>query len=104
MAHLAVCRPFGEFHLGYQRRFDPCGYGFVLHLSWEGRLCRLQPDELSVQLFKRFVAEARADMADISPAVLLAYRKCQRSEKRPRPPRGGKSRDDYFLAFRGLDL
>src|SRR4051794_19510738 len=48
--------------------------------------------------------EARADVTDIAPAVLLAHREDKCPEKGPRSPGRSKSRDDDFLPFRCLDL
>ena len=57
-----------------------------------------------MQLLKRLVAEPRADVTDIPPAVLLAHCEGKRSKERPRPPGRRETRDDDFLAFRSLDL
>jgi hypothetical protein len=45
------------------------------------------------------MAEARADVTDVPPAVLLAQCKDQRSKVGARPPGSRESRDDDFLAF-----
>lgn len=57
-----------------------------------------------MKLLQRFVAEACAHVADIAPAILPAHCKDERSKKWPGPPRSGKSCNDDFLPFRGLDL
>ena len=48
----------------------------------KGDFAALELHELAVQLLKRLVAEAGADVTDIAPAVLLAHRKDKRSKER----------------------
>jgi hypothetical protein len=57
-----------------------------------------------VQLFEDIVAESRADMADIAPAVAFAQRESKRPETGPGPSWGGEAGDDDFLPFRYFDL
>jgi hypothetical protein len=52
LAQFALARPFRELNLGYERRPDPSGHEFVLHLAGEGRLRDFQLHELAVQLFQ----------------------------------------------------
>ena len=57
-----------------------------------------------MKLFQRLVAEARADMSDISPRVVFPNREDESAEKRPGASRRREARDHNFLSFRGLDL
>src|ERR1700709_1184446 len=104
MPHFSFRRPLGEFHLGHQLWLNPGGDSFILNLCGKGRFRSLQLDELAIQLLQRFIAEARANMADIAPAIVLSQREGKGTEKRASPPWSRKSRDDDFLAFGGLDL
>jgi hypothetical protein len=73
MPHFSFRRPFGEFHLGNQFWLDPGGDSlFIPNLCGKGRFRSLQLDELAIQLLQGFMAEARANMADIAPAFLLS--------------------------------
>ena len=87
MSHFNRARPSGEFHLGHQLRLDPGGDDFILYFCGKGRFRSLQLDELAMQLLQRSMAEARANMADVAPAILLTDREGKRSEKRARPSR-----------------
>ena len=57
-----------------------------------------------MELFQRLVAEARSDVADVSPGLLFPHPKRESSEIRACPPGSGKSDDDDLLTFRGLDF
>jgi cold shock protein len=65
---------------------------------------RNAPRGRAVELIEREVAEARADVADIAPAVVVSNRQDQRPEIGPRSARGGEPYDHLFLSARGLDL
>ncbi len=81
VAHLACRRPFGELYFSHQCRLDPGGDGFVLHPRGKRRLCDLERQKLAVKFFKDLVGETRADMADITPGVLVAQGKNERAEE-----------------------
>src|SRR5579859_2128240 len=104
MPHFAGACPFSELHFRYELRPHPGRHRFVLHLRRERRLRRLELDELAVKLFKYFVAEAGANMADIAPTFAVAQRERKRSEEWPGAPGSSEAGDDNFLAFRGFDL
>jgi hypothetical protein len=70
LAQFALARPFRELNLGYQRRSDPSGHEFVLHLAGQRRFRDFQLHELAVQLSQGLVAEPGANMADVSPSVV----------------------------------
>ncbi len=104
VAHLACRRPFGELYFSHQCRLDPGGDGFVLHPRGKRRLCDLERQKLAVKFFKDLVGETRADMAYITPGVLVAQGKNQRAEELARLSGCGKTRNDGFLTLRCLDL
>src|SRR4051812_30966865 len=102
MPHFAFSCPFRELHLGHERWFDPSGYGFILDPGRKRRSSGLQLYQFAVQFLQGSMAEARPNMADVSPGVVLAHSKDQRSKVRPRPFGSSKSRNDNFLTFRSL--
>src|SRR4051794_18415717 len=57
-----------------------------------------------MQLFQHRMRKAGADMADVAPALALAYRKGEGSEIRSRTLWRGEARNYHLLAPRGLDL
>jgi hypothetical protein len=56
-------------------------------LAGEGRLGCLEPHELAVKLFENLVAEAGADVADVPPCIVVAYRQHEGAEEGPGSPR-----------------
>jgi hypothetical protein len=102
--HLAGARPFGKLYLGDEQRFDPGRHSFILHLPGERRFGRFKLDELAMNLLKRGMAEASADMPDIAPPIAFADRKDEGSEKWTCFLRSCKACDHHFLTLRGFDL
>ncbi len=99
MAHFAGAGPLCELHLRHKLRLDPRRDGFIFYFLTEGRLRSFQLNEFAVQLFKRLVAETRADMPDIAPAVAVPKRERQRAEERSRFPWSREARDNNLLTF-----
>src|SRR5262245_34949546 len=104
MAHFTGAGPLGEFHLGDQLRLHPSGCGLVLDALLERRAACPEGEKPAIEVAQGRVREARADMTDIAPAVIPAYRENQRSEIGPRAARRREPGDDHLLAPRGLDL
>src|SRR4051812_44509645 len=104
LAQLALAGPLREFHFRDQRRTHPGRNPLILHLAREGRLGCLEPHELAVKLFENLVAEAGADVADVPPCTVVAYRQHEGAEEGPGSPRRREAGDHYLLPVRGLHL
>src|ERR1044071_5832031 len=91
MAHLARARPFGELNFRDELRLDPGRYCLVFGFFSERRFCSFKLYKFAMKFFQHLVAEARTDMADISPAIALAQ--CQRksAEEGPRSSRSSEA-------------
>ena len=86
MPHLAGTGPLCELHLRNELRLDPRRNGLVFRFLSERRLRGLQLDQLAMQLFEDVMAKARADMADVAPAVAFPQGQGKSTEERPRAP------------------
>src|SRR5207248_2235133 len=97
LAQLALTGPLGELHFRDQRRTHPSRDLLILHLRGKGRLCSLEPRELAVKLFENLVAEAGADVADVPPRIVFAYRQHEGAEEGPAAPRRREPGDHDLL-------
>ena len=57
-----------------------------------------------MKLFENLVAEAGADVADVPPCIVFAYRQHEGAEEGPSSPRRGEAGDHDLLPLRGLHL
>jgi hypothetical protein len=106
VTQLAVGRPFGELHLGHQRRLDPVRRlePHARGLVDERGLRHLQRVELLAQVARHALGEAGAHLAREAQAAVFVDAEEQRAQARALALGLGKATDHELLLGERADL